>query len=704
MIKYQKDTDNIVTLRLDMEGRKVNIINHEIGDAFIPVIDHLKAEKAKGELRGIILTSDKKTFLAGGDLDYLYQSHSAKEVFDYSERLKRFFRDLEMPGVPVVAAMNGTALGSGFELAFACHYRIAIDTKNSYLGFPEVRLGLMPGSGGIIRLLWLFGIEKAYKILSKGKRYTPKEALLEGIINELATDEEDMIEKARNWLLNTPTGIQPWDIPDTPIPGGRPHELDTAKVIARLAAENFKRYRNLYPAQNIILETLVEGAKVDFDTACLIESRNFTKLILSQECKNMTKLFWYDFNSIRQGDSRPRGFGRFRPRKVGVIGAGRMGIGITFSCIMNGIDVILKDVNESVAKRGVKRVAELLDKEIKEQRMVKEEKEHLLRLIHPTEKFKDFDACDLVIEAVFENPRIKQKVAKDSGKHMDEYTFFGSNTALLSIEHLSSAFPYPENYIGLRFFAPADTCPLVEVVKAPGTSDETIARAFDFVKRIRKTPIVIKDNPGFYAARVENVYILEGIQLLLEGYPPAIIENACILSGMPKGALELADERSLKMVLKAERQAAEIYGSKYIIHPAVEVLQKMEEIERTGKFHGAGFYNYIDGEKDGFWEGLEELFPVTKQDTYLEYLEERLLFAQVLEAVWCLQEKIVSTVAEANIGSVYGWGFPACKGGVIQYVNQYGIEDFFKRAKEFENEHGPRFIVPKILREKGKIE
>lgn len=700
MIRYQKDTDNIVTLKLDMTNRRVNIINHEIGKAFIPVLKHLKEEKAKGMLRGVILTSEKKTFLAGGDLDYLYHNTSAQEIFDYAEQLKKFFRDLERPGVPVVAAINGMALGSGFELTFACHYRIAIDKKGMRLGFPEVTLGIMPGSGGIIRLLWLLGIEKAYNILTSGMQYNAKEALAEGLINEVAKDEDDMMQKAKRWLMNNPQGIQHWDmkgrqIPEMPAPSNHPK---TANNIPALTAKHIKKYRYNYPAPKAILNTLVEGSKVDFDTACRIESRNFTQLVTNRNSKNMTKVFWYDQNAIRQDQSRPKGYGKFRPKKIGIIGSGKMGSGIAFACAKQGIEVILKDVSKSVAERGKMLIQEKLENLVLKGKMSPQEKEQKLNLITATEHSEEFESCDLVLEAVFENQQIKNKVAKDAGKFMDEYSFFGTNTSMLSIDELSKAFPNPQNYIGLHFFAPVEEKILVEIVKGPKTSDETIARAFDFAKKIKKTPIIVKDNPGFYAARVQNVFLLEGINMLQEGYPPAIIENVCMMAGMPEGALSKADRLSLKVVLHAERRAALIYGQKYIIHPAVEALQYMETEGRTGRFNGAGFYNYEEGKITGFWEGLKEQFPVTKTEFDIEYMKERILFAQVLEAIWCFQEGIVNSVEEANIGSVYGWGFPAFKGGVLQFVNDYGVSDFIMKAKDFEKEHGPRFIVPKLLR------
>jgi 3-hydroxyacyl-CoA dehydrogenase / enoyl-CoA hydratase / 3-hydroxybutyryl-CoA epimerase len=703
MIKYKKDTNNIVTLTLDMAGRKVNIINHEIGNAFFPVLEHLKEEKAKGALRGVILTSGKKSFLAGGDLDYIFKNENVEEIFDFSQALKRFFRDLESPGVPVVAALNGTALGTGFEMAMACHHRIVIKKPTIQLGHPEASLGIMPGSGGVIRLMWLLGIERAFQILAKGQSYNPEEALKAGIVDELADDVEDMIEKANNWLMKTQEGRRPWDKEGEKIPKGTAHDLKIANKIRFLGAQLTKKNYNNYPAPQAILNTLSEGSKVNFDTACRIESRYFTKLMLSREAKNMCKVFWYDFNTIKAGDNRPKGFGKFRPKKVGIVGAGLMGSGIAYSCIQHGMDVVLKDVSKAIADRGKEYTEQKLADLVADQKLSEKEKSKFLKKITTTEHSEDFESCDLVIESVFENQMVKSKVTKEAEMHMDEYAFLATNTVSIPINKLAKSANRPENYIGLHFFAPVETVPLVEIVKGEKTSDETVARAFDFVKKIRKIPIIVKDSWGFYASRVLNTYILEGLILLQEGYAPALIENLGLQAGMPKGSLAFADDLSMKMMLSYENQAATNYGPKYIQHPAVDVLHKMiEEIGRQGKSQKAGFYNYGNGENRRLWNGLKDYFPPLKTDYDKEEIIERFMFAQVIEAVWCLQEKIIQSVPEANLGSIYGWGFPAFKGGVLQYINDYGIVAFVERCELFEKTHGPRFKVPKLLKEKSE--
>ena len=695
MIRYKKDTDNIVTLTMDMSGRAANVINHEIARAFVPVIEHLKEEKAEGQLKGVIITSAKKNFLEGGDLEYLYHSTDRKEIFQFAEELKHVLRELESPGVPVVAAINGSALGSGFELALACHHRIVLDQTGIRIGFPEVKLGLIPGGGGIIRLMWLLGIEKAYNILSSGKLYHRHEAVSIGLVDEMAGTQREMMEKAKTWLLNKEEGRRPWDLAKCSIPQGTAKDVKVANEIRRMAAELAGRTYNNYPAPQALLNILSEGSKVDFDTASRIESRYYTSLVTNQACKNMIKAFWFDLNYIKEGGNRPKGFGKFRPRKIGIIGAGRMGSGIAYACLNYGMKVVLKDVSKPIAERGRAYVAQRLEKEVARGSRQIDNQEDMLNRIVTTESSADFEDCDLVIEAVFENRMVKQKVLREAEEHIDEYTLFASNTVSIPITKLGEAALRPSNFIGLHFFSPAEEVPLVEIVRGAQTSDETIARAFDFVRAIRKTPIVVKDDWGFFAARVQNTYILEGITMLQEGYPPALIDNLGKQCGMPFGALKLADNLGLNMVLKYENQAAEHYGSKYVQHPAVEVLRVMlEELQRPGRQKRAGFYDYDGDQSIGLWDGLIEQFSANLMDTDHQELTDRLMIAQVLEAVWCMQEKVIESIPAANVGSIHGWGFPAFKGGVIQYVYDYGKDAFVKRCKALQKAHGQRFRLP----------
>jgi len=695
MIRYQKDTDNIVTLTLDMKGRSQNVINHEIARSFIPVIQHLKEEKAKGVLRGIIITSAKKNFLDGGDLEYLYKATDREAIFGFAEELKHVLRELESPGVPVVAALNGSALGSGFELALACHHRIVLDRSGIRLGFPEIQLGLIPGSGGIVRMMWLQGIEKAYPILSSGRLYHRHEALSIGLVDDIASTPREMMEKARSWLLQNKEGRRPWDRPNCTIPGGTAKNMPVATAIRALAAGLAKNTYNNYPALHALLNVLSEGSKVDFDTASRIESRYYTELIASQVCKNMIKAFWFDQNYIKGGGNRPKGFGKFRPKKIGIIGAGRMGSGIAYACLNYGMKVVLKDVSKPIAERGRAYVEQKLEQQVADGTKQEVNCEEMLSRIITTESSADFEECDLVIEAVFENRMVKQKVLREAEEHIDEYALFASNTISIPITNLAEASLRAENYVGLHFFSPAEEVPLVEIVRGAQTSDETVARAFDFVRAIKKTPIVVKDDWGFYAARVQNTYILEGITMLQEGYPPALIENLGRQCGMPTGALAMADDLGLNMVLRYENQAAEHYGTKYVQHPAVDVIRRMlEELQRPGRQKRSGFYEYERGEQRQLWPELSEHFPANIQQPDFQELKDRFLIAQVIEAVWCMQEKVIESIPAANLGSIHGWGFPAFKGGVIQYVHDYGVDAFVERCKALQKTHGQRFRLP----------
>ena len=699
MILYRKDTDNIVTLDLDMSGRAGNLLNHEIVTAFEPVIQHLKAEKAAGRLRGVIITSAKPVFLEGGMLDYLYELEDPAQAFAAAQKLKAFLRDLEVPGVPVVAAINGDALGTGFELALACHYRVVLADPKLRLGHPEVKIGLIPSGGAVIRLMWLLGIERAYHLLVEGRRYSPQEALKVGIVDELAPDRAGLLRQAKAWLLTHPDHRRPWDNPEAEIPGGTAHDPNLGHRIRLLTARLSARTNDLYPAQRAILDLLAEASKVDFETAFRIDSRYYARVATGEVCKNMISTFWFDKQAVRGGVGRPKGYGKFRPRRVGIIGAGQMGSGIAFVCLRNGLEVILKDVSQPIADRGKEYVSERIDQYIERGTFQPSEREDLLSRITTTNDSSLFRDCDLVVEAVFENKSVKTKVTREAEVMLDEYAIFATNTLSIPISELARESSRPENYVGIHFFSPAEKTYVVEIVRGAQTSDETLARAFDFATAIRKVPIVVQDTWGFFAARVLNTYILEGITMLLEGYPAALIENMGRQAGMRTGPLALADELGLKLVLRYEQQAAEHYGDKYQQHPAVAALTKMrDELSRSGRSKRAGFYDYeLTGESQ-LWAGLAEHFPVTKEDYNRARMRDRFLFAQIIEAGWCLQEGVIEHEEAANLASVYGWGFPGYTGGVIRYVKSYGRDAFVARCGELRERYGQRFRVPRYLK------
>ena len=700
MIQYKKDIENIAIINLEMDGRDGNIINHQLYKALEPVLDHLLKAKEEGMLKGVIFTSSNKTFLTGGDLDYLYKANSPEELFAYSQDIQKFFRKLEAPGVPVVAAINGASLGLGFEMALACHYRIAVDSNRIKLGNPEIELGLMPGGGASIRLLWMLGIENAYHVLTKQKKFNPREALERGIIDEIVEHPSDLITAATNWIRNNSEGSRIWDQRAGEAPVSKNKLGETLKTVQRLTASLIKSNYANFPAHLSILNTLAEGIKLDFDTACKIESQQFSELVMKQDTKNMMKTFWFDLNRIKAGEMRPSGFGKFRARKVGIIGAGIMGTGIALSCLLHGVEVVMKDVSKAVAQKGMDEVHSKLDAMVGTSRISQALADKAKSNFVSTEKIELFEKCDLIVEAVFENKKIKVKVAKEAEPYVDGYSFFGTNTVSIPISDLGKVFKLPENYVGLHFFSPVEKIHMCEIVRGKQTSDETIARAFDFVKQIKKIPVLVKDSWGFFAARVQNTYILEGIQMLQEGFSAASIENLGRQAGMTRSPLALADSLSLNLVLKYETQADRHYGPKYIPHPSVSAINKMiHEADRPGRPTRKGFYEYSEtnAERLRLWEDLESVFPITQVVFDFNEPKERLLIVQVLEVLWCLHEGVVKSVAEANLGSIYGWGFPAFKGGAIQYINDYGKDAFIARCAHYEKQHGPRFQVPNII-------
>lgn len=699
MILYRKDTDHIVTLELNMSGRSTNLLNHELVAAFRPVIEKLKTDKKAGKLRGVIITSTKDDFLEGGDLDYLFELEDPEQAFESAQRLKRFLRDLEVPGVPVVAAINGDAISTGFELCLACHHRIALADPTIRLGLPDVKIGLIPSGGATIRLMWLLGIERAYPLLLEGRRFSPREALKANLIDEVAEDRRDLIRRAKDFLLSDPDDRRPWDNPDAEIPGGTAADSLLGHRIRLLTARMSAHTNDLYPAKRAIIDLLAEASKVDFETAFRLDSRYFAQVATHPVTKNMISTYWFDRQAIEGGLSRPKGFGKFRPRRVGIIGAGQMGSGIAFLCLRNGLDVVLKDVSQPIAERGKVYIGERIDEYIERGTFLAEQREELLGRVTTTDKSDAFRECDIVVEAVFENKSVKIKVTKEAEAQLDEYAIFATNTISIPISELAEQSARPEHYVGTHFFPPAHRTRVVELIRGAETSDETVARAFDFATRIRKIPIVVRDTWGFFAARVLNTYILEGITMLNEGYPAALIENMGRQAGMKRGPLAMADDLGLKLVLRYEQQAAEHYGEKYQQHPAVPALELMRnELERSGRQKNAGFYAYAPDGTARLWAGLEEHFPITKTDYNRARMKDRFLFCQVIEAGWCLQEKVVEHAEAANLASVYGWGFPGYTGGVLRYLQSFGVQNFIDRCGELSERYGQRFKVPRHLK------
>ncbi|MEV3870202.1 3-hydroxyacyl-CoA dehydrogenase NAD-binding domain-containing protein [Streptomyces sp. NPDC049906] len=704
-IRWQQDRAGVVTLVLDDPHHSTNTLNAAFQASLTAVADRLEAERSS--VRGVLVTSAKKTFFAGGDLKELLAARpeDAARVFEASLGVKRDLRRIETLGVPVVAALGGTALGGGYEIALACHHRIALDAPGVKFGLPEVTLGLLPGAGGVTRTVRMLGVcDALLNVLLQGTQYGPRRALELGLVHEVVHSPEELLVRARAFIDAHPESRQPWDAPGHRIPGGTPAHPRLAANLPAFPATLRKRTVGApCPAPRAILAAAVEGAQVDFATAEVVESRHFTALVTGQTAKNMMQAFFFDLRTVNSGAARPRDA---RPRPIGrvaVLGAGRMGAGIAHACARVGIDVVLGDVSLDAAERGRERVAERCAKAVARGRGSREEADALLARITPAATAADFAGADAVIEAVFEDPDLKRRVFQEVEPFLAPDALLCSNTSSLPVTDLADGVRRPADFLGLHFFSPVDRMPLVEIVRGERTGDEAIARAFDLVRRLRKTPIVVNDGRGFFTSRVIGRFLDEGVAMIGEGVEPASVEQAAAQAGYPTKVLALADEVTLTLsrsIRAAARRAVEDAGGTWQPHPAEAVVHRMvDEFDRPGRAGGAGFYDYVDGRRAGLWPGLRTHFTRSGAPAPLPELSERLLFAEALEAVRAWDEGVVTSVAEANIGSLLGIGFPGWTGGVLQYVDGYrgGLPGFVTRARELAERHGDRFAPPESL-------
>ncbi|MEV0305917.1 3-hydroxyacyl-CoA dehydrogenase NAD-binding domain-containing protein [Streptomyces prasinus] len=701
-IRWEEDADRVVTLVLDDPGQSVNTMNAAFIDSLDVVVDRL--EGRRDTLKGVVVASAKETFFAGGDLRDLsvVTPETAGRAFEAGMRVKRALRRLEKLGVPVVAALNGTALGGGYEIALACHHRVLLDRPTARVGLPEVTFGLLPGGGGVTRTVRMFGIAEALrKVLLEGRRYAPAAALAEGLVDEIAADPADLLARTRAFIDAHPVRAQPWDRPGHRIPGGTPaHPALAAQLPAFPAALRKKLAGAPYPAPRNILAAAVEGAQVDIDTAFVIEARYLTDLLTGQTAKNMIQAFFHDLRAVDAGANRPRHVPDRTVRRVAVLGAGMMGAGIAYACAGAGIDVVLKDVSAESAERGKAYSARLLEKAVAVGRTTDAERTAHLARITPTADARDLAGCD----AVFEDPALKAQVLREAEGVVTADALLCSNTSTLPITSLAGAVSRPKDFIGLHFFSPVDRMRLVEIVRGGQTGDEALARAFDLVRQIDKTPIVVNDSRGFFTSRVIGRFIDEGVAMVGEGYDPASVEQAAAQAGYPAKVLSLMDELTLTLprrIREETRRAAREAGREWTPHPADAVVDRMiDEFGRPGRSGGAGFYDYTDGRRTGLWPGLREHFadPALREADLTE-LKERMLFVEALDSVRCLEEGVLVSVADANIGSILGIGFPAWTGGVLQYINGYegGLPGFVDRARELAARHGERFDPPASL-------
>ncbi|TXS44838.1 3-hydroxyacyl-CoA dehydrogenase NAD-binding domain-containing protein [Streptomyces sp. t39] len=714
-IRWEQDETGIVTLVLDDPAQSANTMNQAFKESIAAVAERAEAEQES--IRGIIFTSAKKTFFAGGDLKDMIKAgpEDAQFVFDAGMGIKRALRRIETLGKPVVAAINGAALGGGYEIALACHHRIALDAPGSKIGLPEVTLGLLPAGGGVTRTVRLMGIADALlKVLLQGTQYTPRRAVENGLVHELAATPEEMLARARAFIDANPESRQPWDVKGYRIPGGTPSNPKFAANLPAFPANLKKQTAGApYPAPRNILAAAVEGSQVDFETAQVIEARYFTELVTGQTAKNMIQAFFFDLQAVNSGASRPQGIEPRTVRRVAVLGAGMMGAGIAYSCARAGIEVVLKDVTPEAAAKGRAYSEKLCAKAVSRGRTTQEKADALLARITPTSDAADLAGCDVVIEAVFEDTALKHKVFQEIQDVVEPDALLCSNTSTLPITTLAEGVSRQDDFIGLHFFSPVDKMPLVEIIRGERTGDEALARAFDLVRRINKTPIVVNDSRGFFTSRVIGQFINEGVAMVGEGADPVSVEQAAAQAGYPAKVLSLMDELTLTLPRKIRnetKRAVEEAGGTWPGHPSDAVIDRMvDEFGRTGRSGGAGFYDYDeDGRRAGLWPGLREHFTRPGTDIPFEDMQERMLFSEALDTVRCLEENVLTTVADANIGSIMGIGFPAWTGGVLQYVNGYegGLPGFVARARELAERYGDRFLPPALLvakAERGEV-
>lgn len=715
-VRYEKDADGIVTLTMDDPTSSANTMNQIYIDSMAAAVDRLYAEVAEDEqsVTGVVVASAKKTFFAGGNLNEMVKAtkDDAAAIFQVAETVKAALRRLERLPKPVVAAINGAALGGGYEICLACNHRVLVDDPKAEVGLPESSLGLLPGGGGVTRTVRKFGLQTALMdVLLQGTRFKPGVAKEKGLVDELVATREELIPAAKAWIKANPDAVQnPWDAPGYKMPGGSPKSPSLAAFLPAFPALLRKQTKGaVYPAARAILSAAVEGASTDFDTASRIESRYLTNLIVNQGSKNMIQAFFFDLQAISAGSLRPQGIEPWKATKVGVLGAGMMGAGIAYSCARAGMQVVLKDVAAENAEKGKAYSEGLLDKAIARGKSTEEKKAELLGRITATADPTDLAGCDLVIEAVFEDPSLKHKVFAEIAPHVNPDALLCSNTSTLPITELAEGVDRPKDFIGLHFFSPVDKMPLVEIIRGKETSDEALAKAYDVVQQIKKTPIVVNDSRGFYTSRVIGTMINEGLAMIGEGVHPVSLERAATQAGYPVGTLQLSDELNMELMLKiakASKDAAERDGTPYVEHPGIAVAQKMVEIGRPSRLKGAGFYEYADGKRQGIWPGLAEVFPVAETQIPFQDVKDRMLFAEALETAKCFEEGVITSAAAANIGSIMGIGFPPMTGGAAQFMTGYegadgeiGLAAFVKRADELAATYGSTFEATAYLRD-----
>ncbi len=707
MINYSVD-QNVAVISWAMTSAPMNVLNDESIPAFEAALEQAFTDQS---VKGIIITSEKPEFVAGADLKMILRNNDKDpaEMLNVSSELNRVFRRIETSGKPTVAAINGTALGGGYEICLACHYRVALNNPKTQIGLVEVTIGLIPGAGGTQRLPRMIGIQAALPLLVEGRKLGVQEAKSLGLIDAIADNPAGMMQQAHDWILANSTPVKPWDEVDRKtgkivgkdnfkVPGGAIQSVVGAQTFGAGTAMLMEKTKGNYPAPLEIMGAVYEGLQVNIDRALVIEARHFAKVATSKVAKNLIGTIFLGMNEANKGASRPKDHPKTDVKKVGILGAGMMGAGIAYVSAQAGIDVVLKDVSVEAAEKGKDYSRVLLKKGVDRGKVDPLKVDGILNLIKPTASYADMQGCDLIIEAVFENQELKATVTKEAEPQLAENGIFGSNTSTLPISKLAEASAKPENFIGIHFFSPVDKMMLVEIIVGNQTSDYALAVAIDFTRKIRKTPIVVNDSRGFYTSRCFATYTSEGMELLKDGVSPVLIENGGKAAGMPVGPLAVHDEVALDLSLKVMNESVKA-GAMNENEPTYQLVKKFNELGRVGKKARAGFYDYPDDTPKHLWSGLADLFPVSAQQPSLDEVKTRLLYRQAIEAVRCFEEGVVRTKLDGDLGSILAWGFPAYTGGALSFVEFVGIDTFVQTLDRLANQYGERFRPTEKLRE-----
>ncbi len=702
------DADGVATIAWDVKSKSMNVMSTEAFALLSGLIDKALADSA---VKGIIITSGKKDFAGGMDLNVIAQMRAggAEAIFDGVMSMHKVLRKIERAGMdpktlkggkPIVAALPGTALGIGLELPLSCHRIIAADNAKAKIGLPEIMVGIFPGAGGTTRLSRKLGAMMAAPFLLEGKLSSPKEAKGAGLIDEVVAPE-DLLARAKEWVLSATEAdlVKPWDAKGYKMPGGAPYSAPGFPTFVGASAMVHGKTMGVYPAAKALLAAVYEGALVPFDTALRIEARHFTSVLMNPSSSAMIRSLFINKEALEKGANRPQAADQ-SVKKLGVIGAGMMGAGIAYVSANAGIDVVLIDSTQDAADRGKAHSEGILDKGMKRGKVTADKKAEVLARITVTTDYAALAGVDLVVEAVFEDPKIKADVTAKVEAATGADCIYATNTSTLPITGLAAASKRPDEFIGIHFFSPVDKMNLVEIIRGKSTGDLAVAKALDFVRQIRKTPIVVNDARFFYANRCIIPYINEGIRMVAEGVEPALVENAAKLVGMPLGPLQLVDETSIDLGVKIAKATKVAMGADYPDEAVDHVLFWMADQGRLGKKANAGFYAYSDkGERLGLWEGLEHKYPQDKSQPSLSDVQHRLLFAQVLEAVRALEDGVLTDIREGDVGAILGWGFAPWSGGPFSWLDMIGAARAVEICRGLTAQFGPRFHAPALLRE-----